>query len=46
MLHAKWRPGTEPDEENLALALAMEDDYWKKMEVTMQNAYAKAWGAG
>jgi hypothetical protein len=42
-LHAKWLPGTEPEDENLARALFLEQSYWQKMEQVFINGTRKAW---
>ncbi|WP_412081033.1 DUF6890 family protein [Pseudoalteromonas ruthenica] len=35
-------PGSAPGEENLARALFLEIDYWKKMAVAVNNGIASA----
>ena len=40
-LVAKWLPGEDPeDDENLAMALALEEMYWERMKVTVNQAVA------
>lgn len=41
-LSRKWFPQRELDAESMGEALWLEEDYWKKMTISVQNGIAKA----
>jgi hypothetical protein len=43
LLQKKWLPGEPITDENMAQAMALEEDYWARQEVVTQNAIVKAW---
>ena len=38
----RWMPGAEPTIENMGTAKWLEDEYWRRMEISVANGIAYA----
>ena len=45
LLSKKWFPDRELDEETMGEAHFLEERYWKRMEISVQNAISHAFGS-